>query len=59
MSLARAREKLIDAKRMVLEGRSPAQERQHEIAAMRLKADIRWPTKLRTNLFRDSDDDMA
>lgn len=30
LSLARAREKLIDAKRMVLEGRSPAQEKQHE-----------------------------
>ncbi|WMT88302.1 tyrosine-type recombinase/integrase [Pelagibacterium sp. 26DY04] len=30
LSLARAREKLIDAKRAILEGRSPAQEKQHE-----------------------------
>ena len=30
LSLARAREKLIDVKRAILEGRSPAQEKQHE-----------------------------
>ncbi|MDE2198557.1 MAG: tyrosine-type recombinase/integrase [Rhodospirillales bacterium] len=30
LSLARAREKLIDAKRAIQEGRSPAQEKQHE-----------------------------
>jgi integrase len=30
LSLARAREKLIDAKRAISEGRSPAQEKQHE-----------------------------
>ena len=30
LSLARAREKLIDAKRAILEGRSPAQEKQRE-----------------------------
>ena len=30
LSLARAREKLIDAKRAILEGRSPAQEKQHD-----------------------------
>jgi hypothetical protein len=30
LSLARAREKLIDAKRAISEGRSPAQEKQHD-----------------------------
>ncbi|MGX1099057.1 tyrosine-type recombinase/integrase [Amorphus sp. MBR-141] len=30
LSLARAREKLIDAKRVISEGRSPAQEKQHD-----------------------------
>ena len=30
LSLARAREKLIDAQRAILEGRSPAQEKQRE-----------------------------
>ena len=30
LSLARAREKLIDAKRAITDGRSPAQEKQHD-----------------------------